>query len=238
MQEFVVRAVEIQEGLEPGEDWLCIDLIRSDEMDDDADVGQVDEPIWLIEAETGEDVSRSVVAECYIAYATEQEVEDGGQADTVARRLLHRLVLSRRRLQGVLHDSEHMEHQPSSSHRLISLLIRSILSMQIKCVMSIRGSTYLNLNQDVCKSVCKGNVPQCQEHVEGLLACGDTAGATQSASEFAMRNPLPDAQAEADEGVTERRRDRHHRQPCYVLQARELGQHELEEAEHHHVHVP
>lgn len=45
-------------------------LVSSDEMDGDADVGEVDQPEGLVEAETGEEVSGSIVSKRGVAKAT------------------------------------------------------------------------------------------------------------------------------------------------------------------------
>jgi hypothetical protein len=71
-------------------------------VDDDAGVGEVDEPVGLVETEAGEEVARRVAPEGGVAEAAAAEVEEGGDHDRDDGRLLHRLVLGRWRFQGVL----------------------------------------------------------------------------------------------------------------------------------------
>ena len=104
-------------------------------------------------------------------------------------------------------------------------------------VIADGSKTHLDLDQDIRKGVSKRDVPQRQQHIEHLLAGGGSGGASQRASELTMRRPFADAQTEADEGVAEGGGHRHNRQPRDVLQARELRQHQLEQAEHHHERV-
>ena len=64
-------------------------------MENDAEVGEVDEPVGLVEAEAGEEVARGGVAERRVAKASAAEVEEGGDTDAGPRRRLHRLRLRR-----------------------------------------------------------------------------------------------------------------------------------------------
>lgn len=79
-----------------------VDLVTTDEVEDDAGVGEVDEPVGLVEAEARHDVPGGVVAEGGVPEAAAAEVEESGHGDGDRRRPLHRPVLRRRRLQRVL----------------------------------------------------------------------------------------------------------------------------------------
>lgn len=50
--------------------WNVCYLVSSDEMDGDADIGEVDQPKGFVEAETGEEVPGSIVSKRCIAKAT------------------------------------------------------------------------------------------------------------------------------------------------------------------------
>nr|GME00317.1 Os06g0556101 [Ipomoea batatas] len=58
--------------LDEAEYWLAknLETENPDEMDGDADVGEVDQPKGLVEAETGEEVSGSIVSKRGVAKAT------------------------------------------------------------------------------------------------------------------------------------------------------------------------
>jgi hypothetical protein len=71
-------------------------------VDDDADVGDVDEPERLVEGGPGEDVPGGIVPERGVSRAAEQEIEDGGHAEAVEGGALHGAVLGGRRAQRVL----------------------------------------------------------------------------------------------------------------------------------------
>jgi hypothetical protein len=77
-------------------------LVAAEEVENDGEVGEVDEPVGLVEAEAGEEVARGAVAERRVAKAPAAEVEEGGDSDARSRRLFHRLALRRRRPQRVL----------------------------------------------------------------------------------------------------------------------------------------
>lgn len=70
-------------------------LISSDEVDGDADVGDVDKPEGFVETEAGEEVSGSVVAERGVANAAAHDIEHGGCGHSDGRRFLHHLVFRR-----------------------------------------------------------------------------------------------------------------------------------------------
>jgi hypothetical protein len=89
--------------LDEGEERLAEDLVGADEVHDDGDVGDVQQPEGLVEAEAGEEVVRRGVAEGGVAHAPAQHVEHrcGGHAHH--GRPLHHLGLGwRRRLDRVL----------------------------------------------------------------------------------------------------------------------------------------
>jgi hypothetical protein len=87
---------------------LRVHLVSAEEVQDDAEVGEVDEPLGLVEAEPGEEVARGGVAERRVADAPAAEVEESGDQDARLRcRLHHRLGLRRRRLQRVLDFQQH-----------------------------------------------------------------------------------------------------------------------------------
>lgn len=75
------------------EDGLAEDLVGTDEVDGDADVGEVDEPERVEEAESGEEVSRGGVAESGVAEAPTKDVEEGGDGDADATCSFHCFVL-------------------------------------------------------------------------------------------------------------------------------------------------
>lgn len=85
-------------------------------MDDDADVGDVDEPEGLVEGFPGEDVPGRVVAEGGVARAAEQEVEDGGDAEAQEGGPLHGAVLGGRGPQRVLDLDEHVGEGVGEGH--------------------------------------------------------------------------------------------------------------------------
>jgi hypothetical protein len=94
-------------ALDEGEDGLAEHLVRADQVHDDGDVGDVDEPERLEEAEAGEEVVRRLVAERRVPHAPAQHVEDGGRRHAEARRLLHHLGLRRWRcLDRVLNKNQ------------------------------------------------------------------------------------------------------------------------------------
>nr|GLL48992.1 Os06g0556101 [Ipomoea trifida] len=70
--EFVVWPSLSAARLDEAEYWLAknLETENPDEMDGDADVGEVDQPEGLVEAETGEEVSGSIVSKRGVAKAT------------------------------------------------------------------------------------------------------------------------------------------------------------------------
>ncbi|BAT16235.1 Os12g0195183, partial [Oryza sativa Japonica Group] len=84
-------------ALDEGEDRLAVHLVGADEVHGDGDVGGVDEPERLEEAESGEEVVRRRVAERRVAHPPAQRVEHRRRHDAQQRRLLHHLRLRRRR---------------------------------------------------------------------------------------------------------------------------------------------
>jgi hypothetical protein len=101
-QELGARPPRAGPPLHGGEDRLAVHLVRADQVHHDADVGEVDQPVGLVEAEPGQDVPRRGVAERRVAEAAGEHVEPRGGRHAQQGRLLHRLVLSRRRLHSVL----------------------------------------------------------------------------------------------------------------------------------------
>ncbi|BAS91440.1 Os04g0659850, partial [Oryza sativa Japonica Group] len=77
-------------------------LVAAEEVEHDAGIGEVYEPVGLVEAEAGEEVARRGVAEGGVAEAADAEVEEGGGEDRDHVALLHRLALRRWRSQRVL----------------------------------------------------------------------------------------------------------------------------------------
>lgn len=53
-------------------------LICTNQMDNYADVANIDQPVWLIESKSGQYVPRCFVSESRIAKAAAKEVECGG----------------------------------------------------------------------------------------------------------------------------------------------------------------
>jgi len=91
--------------LDEGEERLAEDLVRADEVHDDGDVGDVQQPEGLVEAEPGEEVVRRAVAERRVAHAPAQHVEHRRRRHAHHRRPLHHLRLRRRRrLHRVLNE--------------------------------------------------------------------------------------------------------------------------------------
>jgi hypothetical protein len=89
--------------LDEGEERLAEDLVGPHEVHDDGDVGDVQQPEGLVEAEADEEVAGGVVAERGVAHAAAQHVEGrGGQHAHQRRRLHHLRLRRRRRLDGVL----------------------------------------------------------------------------------------------------------------------------------------
>ncbi|BAS98223.1 Os06g0556101, partial [Oryza sativa Japonica Group] len=86
------------ERLDGGEDGLAEHLVGADQVDHDADVGEVDQPVGLVEAEPGEHVPRRRVPERRVPQAPAQHVERRRGRHPQQRCLLHRLVLRRWRL--------------------------------------------------------------------------------------------------------------------------------------------
>ncbi|BAS75532.1 Os01g0878750, partial [Oryza sativa Japonica Group] len=106
VEERRLRPTARQPLLVAREHRLRVHLVRSDQVDDDGNVGDVDEPERLEEA--GEDVPGRGVAERRVPDAPDRHVEDGRDADAVQARPLHRHVLRRRRLHRVLDlDEQH-----------------------------------------------------------------------------------------------------------------------------------
>lgn len=61
---------------------MAIDLVSSDKMDNDGGVGNVKEPIRVVEAEASEKVAFGGVSESSIAHATAKKVEEGCHSHT------------------------------------------------------------------------------------------------------------------------------------------------------------
>uniref|UniRef100_J3NC05 Uncharacterized protein n=1 Tax=Oryza brachyantha TaxID=4533 RepID=J3NC05_ORYBR len=101
-----------------------------------------------------------------------------------------------------------------------------------------RAERVLDLDEHVGEGVGEGHVAEGQEHVEGLLPGDIDGGAGEGAADVAVGGPLGGAEAEADEGVAEGGGDGDDGQPRDVVEAGELREEELEEAEHHHVRAP
>lgn len=72
-------------------------LIGADKVDDDGSVGDVEEPVWVVEAKASKEVSWSIVAKGGVTHASAQHVEDCGHCHAEERRLLHHLRLRWRR---------------------------------------------------------------------------------------------------------------------------------------------
>ena len=70
-------------------------LVPAQQVEDDARVGEVDEPVGLVEAEAGKEVARRVAPEGGVAEAAAAEVEECRDKDRDHRCPLHRLVLGR-----------------------------------------------------------------------------------------------------------------------------------------------
>ena len=81
---------------------LLTDLVATKQVEHDAGVGEVDEPVGLVEAEAGEQVARRGVAEGGVTEAAHGEVEERGGQDRDHVPLLHRLALWWRRFERVL----------------------------------------------------------------------------------------------------------------------------------------
>ena len=97
-------------ALDEGEDGLAEHLVRADEVHDDGDVGDVEQPEGLVEAESREEVVRRGVAERCVHHAPAQHVEDGGGCYAQTRRLLHHLRLRRwRGLDRVLEKQSNVD---------------------------------------------------------------------------------------------------------------------------------
>ena len=77
-------------------------LVPAQQVEDDARVGEVDEPVGLVEAEAGEQVARRGVAEGGVPEAAHGEVEECGGQDRDDVPLPHRLALRWRRFERVL----------------------------------------------------------------------------------------------------------------------------------------
>lgn len=72
-------------------------------MDDDGGIGDVQQPVRVIESKAGEEVPWSGVAEGGVAHATAKGVEDGGHRDADKVRFFHDLCFRRGRgFDGVL----------------------------------------------------------------------------------------------------------------------------------------
>ena len=70
-------------------------LVPAQQVEGDARVGEVDEPVGLVEAEAGKEVARRVAPEGGVAEAAAAEVEECRDKDRDHRCPLHRLVLGR-----------------------------------------------------------------------------------------------------------------------------------------------
>lgn len=64
-------------------------LISSHKMNENTCIGQVDEPVRLIEAKSSQEVSRSGVPKSCITEASTAQVEESCNAETYHRRPLH-----------------------------------------------------------------------------------------------------------------------------------------------------
>ena len=136
----------------------CSCLIAAEEVDGDAEVGEVDEPVGLVEAEAGEEVTGRGVAEGRVAEAPAAEVEEGGHRDARPRRRPHRLALRRRRPQRVLSPqtpaiascSAHAMHGSSPFDRLAC---RALHIRIIAC------TNYLDFQQNRREGVGERDVP-------------------------------------------------------------------------------
>ncbi|WVZ88821.1 LOW QUALITY PROTEIN: hypothetical protein U9M48_035292, partial [Paspalum notatum var. saurae] len=107
-----------------------------------------------------------------------------------------------------------------------------------------RPERVLDLDEHVGEGVGEGDVAEGEEHVEGGGLAAGEGGAERGAGERAARGagvrgpPLGGAEAEADEGVGEGGGDGDDGEPGDVVEAGQLREQELEEAEHHHVRAP
>lgn len=90
---------------------LGVYLESTDEMDDDAYIPDVDEPKWIVEAESCQEVAGRSVPKRSISQHTTQHVEGGGGEDPNGGGLLHHLVFRWTRSQSILSTI----HQNSAS---------------------------------------------------------------------------------------------------------------------------
>ena len=124
VDEGAVRPPRARPGLGELVDGLAEDLVGADEVDDDADVADVDEPEGLVEPEAGEEVPRRAVAERRVPQHAAQHVEHRRRRHSDERRLLHHLVLRRARPQRVLHVYPHTFFSSSEILRFLRKYIK------------------------------------------------------------------------------------------------------------------
>ena len=104
-----------------------------------------------------------------------------------------------------------------------------------------RPERVLDLDEHVGERVGEGDVAQREEHVEGLVAGHVDGGARQRAADVVaavVGGPFGGAETQADEGVAEGGGDGDDGEPGDVVEAGELREQELEDAEDHHVGAP
>jgi hypothetical protein len=111
-------------GLHHREQRLQEHLEATHKVEHDAHVGEVHQPVGLVEA--GEDVPRRAVAERRVAQAAAHQVERRRRHHAQDRRLPHRLVLGRRRSQRVLHGT-----RPAVITKLLPFIHRASCGGQI-----------------------------------------------------------------------------------------------------------
>lgn len=56
----------------------CMYLISSYKMENDTDIGKVNEPVWFIKSKSRENISRSLVAKCSISKTSTAKKEESG----------------------------------------------------------------------------------------------------------------------------------------------------------------
>lgn len=69
VDESAVRELCTRGFLDEGEEGLAVNLVSSDQMDDNGGVGYVEEPKGVVEAEAGEEIARCEVSERRVSHA-------------------------------------------------------------------------------------------------------------------------------------------------------------------------